>query len=64
MLIVDTAECGGLKVIKSHTRGITSPTIKREMRRRYAIEPVIGQLKKDGHRERYLATTRVRATLC
>ena len=31
------------------TRGITSPTIRREMRRRSAIEPVIGHLK--GKRE-------------
>lgn len=42
----------GLDIIISHTRGITSPTIKREMRRRNAIEPVIGHLKDDGHLER------------
>ena len=42
----------GLDVIITHTRGITSPTIKREMRRRSAIEPVIGHLKSDGHLER------------
>jgi transposase len=36
----------------SHTRGITSPTIRREMRRRNAIEPVIGHLKDDGLLER------------
>ncbi len=42
----------GLEVIITHTRGITSPTIKREMRRRSAIEPVIGHMKQDGHLER------------
>ena len=42
----------GLDVIISYTRGITSPTIKRELRRRNAIEPVIGHLKGDGHLER------------
>lgn len=41
-----------LDVIISHTRGIASPTIKREMKRRNAIEPVIGHLKQDGHLER------------
>ena len=34
------------------TRGIASPTIRREMRRRNAIEPVIGHLKSDGLLER------------
>ena len=42
----------GLDVIITHTRGIISPTIKREMRRRSAIEPVIGHMKQDGHLER------------
>ena len=42
----------GLDVTISHTRGITSPTIRREMRRRAGIEPVIGHLKDDGHLER------------
>jgi IS5 family transposase len=42
----------GLQVHVSHTRGITSPTIKRELRRRNAIEPVIGHMKQDGHLER------------
>ncbi len=42
----------GLDVIISYTRGITSPTIKRELKRRNAIEPVIGHLKGDGHLER------------
>ncbi|PRX28360.1 IS5 family transposase, partial [Meinhardsimonia xiamenensis] len=37
----------GLEVILSHTRGIASPTIRREMRRRNAIEPVIGHMKAD-----------------
>lgn len=42
----------GLDIIISYTRGILSPAIKREMRRRSAIEPVIGHLKTDGHLER------------
>jgi IS5 family transposase len=42
----------GLQVVVSHTRGITSPTIRREMRRRNAIEPVLGHLKTDGLLER------------
>ena len=42
----------GLDVIIANTRGIKSPTIKREMRRRNAIEPVIGHMKDDGHLER------------
>jgi len=42
----------GLDITLSHTRGITSPTIRREMRRRNAIEPVIGHLKEDGLLER------------
>jgi len=36
----------------SHTRGIASATIRRELRRRNAIEPVIGHMKQDGHLER------------
>lgn len=43
---------GDLDITLSQTRGITSPTIRREMRRRSAIEPVIGHLKEDGHLER------------
>lgn len=42
----------GLDIIISHTRGITSPTVRQEMRRRSGIEPVIGHLKQDGHLER------------
>ena len=42
----------GLAITVSHTRGITSPTIRREMRRRNGIEPVIGHLKGDGLLER------------
>ena len=42
----------GLDITISHTRGISSPTIRREMRRRNGIEPVIGHLKGDGHLER------------
>lgn len=58
----------GLEVTLSHTRGITSPTIRREMRRRNGIEPVIGHLKDDGHLERnHLAGTEgdaINAILC
>jgi IS5 family transposase len=42
----------GLQVVLSHTRGILSPTIRREMRRRNAIEPVLGHMKTDGLLER------------
>lgn len=42
----------GLQVVISHTRGIVSPTIRREMRRRNAIEPVLGHMKTDGLLER------------
>jgi len=42
----------GLEVHVSQTRGITSPTIRRELRRRNGIEPVIGHMKQDGHLER------------
>lgn len=42
----------GLDITISHTRGITSPTIRREMRRRNGIEPVIGHMKDDGLLER------------
>ncbi len=45
-------ERDGLDITISHTRGITSPTVRREMRRRSGIEPVIGHLKEDGHLER------------
>ena len=41
-----------LDITLSHTRGITSPTIRREMRRRNGIEPVIGHMKDDGLLER------------
>lgn len=34
------------------SKGITSPTIKRELRRRNAIEPIIGHTKSDGLLER------------
>ena len=42
----------GLEVHVSHTRGIASATVRRELRRRNAIEPVIGHIKQDGHLER------------
>jgi len=45
-------ERAGLEVTLSQTRGIVSPTVKREMRRRSAIEPVIGHMKADGLLER------------
>jgi IS5 family transposase len=58
----------GLDITVSHTRGITSPTIRREMRRRNGIEPVIGHLKGDGLLERnHLAGTQgdaINAILC
>ena len=61
-------ECDGLDVTISQTRGITSPTIRREMRRRSGIEPVIGHLKEDGHFERnHLSGTEgdaINAILC
>ncbi len=38
----------GLQVVVSHTRGVTSPTIRREIRRRNGIEPVLGHMKTDG----------------
>jgi len=41
----------GLEVHVSHMRGIASPTIRRELRRRNAIEPVIGHMMQDGHLE-------------
>ena len=42
----------GLQVVVAHTRGLASPTIRREMRRRNAIEPVLGHMKADGLLER------------
>lgn len=46
------------EVYVSRTRGITSPTIKSELRHRSAIEPVIGHMKADGKLERnWLAGT-------
>jgi IS5 family transposase len=39
---------GTAKVYLAHTPGITSPTIKRELRRRNGIEPIIGHTKSDG----------------
>lgn len=42
----------GLQVVISHSRGVTSPTIRREMRRRNGIEPVLGHMKADGLLER------------
>ena len=39
---------GGLEVHVSHTRGIASPAVRRELRRRNGIEPVIGHMKQEG----------------
>jgi IS5 family transposase len=43
---------GTAEVYIAHIRGIASPTIKRELRRRNAIEPIIGHNKSDGLLER------------
>ena len=43
---------GQAQVYIAHSRGIMSPTIKRELRRRNAIEPIIGHTKSDGLLER------------
>jgi IS5 family transposase len=43
---------GKAQVYISRMRGITSPTIRRELKRRSAIEPVIGHTKSDGLLER------------
>lgn len=43
---------GRAKVYIGHTRGLASPTIKRELVRRYAIEPIIGHTKSYGLGER------------
>jgi IS5 family transposase len=43
---------GKARVFISRMRGITSPTIRRELRRRSAVEPVIGHTKSDGLLER------------
>lgn len=43
---------GKAEVYIAHRRGISSPTIKRELRRRNAIEPIIGHTKSDGLLER------------
>jgi len=43
---------GAAKVYISRMRGIPSPTIRRELKRRSAIEPIIGHTKSDGLLER------------
>ncbi|MEC5293691.1 IS5 family transposase [Aurantimonas sp. C2-6-R+9] len=40
------------RVFIAHSRGIASPTVRRELRRRNAIEPIIGHTKSDGLLER------------
>lgn len=44
---------GPAKVYIAHSRGIASPTIRRELRRRNAVEPIIGHTKSDGLLERH-----------
>jgi IS5 family transposase len=46
------AKAGHSEIYISRQRGLASPTIKRELRRRSAVEPVIGHLKSDGLLER------------
>jgi transposase, IS5 family len=46
------AKAGHTQIYISRQRDLPSPTIKRELRRRGAIEPVIGHLKSDGLLER------------
>jgi transposase, IS5 family len=46
------AKAGYTEIYISRQRGLSSPTIKRELRRRSAVEPVIGHLKSDGLLER------------
>lgn len=41
------------QVYLSNTRGIASPTVKRELRRPSAVEPIIGHTKADGKVERH-----------
>jgi IS5 family transposase len=43
---------GKAEVYIAHSRGISSPTIKRELKRRNAVEPIIGHTKSDGMLER------------
>ena len=43
---------GKAQIYISRMRGIPSPTIRRELKRRSAIEPVIGHTKSDGLLER------------
>jgi IS5 family transposase len=46
------AKAGHAEIYISRQRNLPSPTIKRELRRRSAVEPVIGHLKSDGLLER------------
>ena len=46
------AKAGHTAIYISRQRDLPSPTIKRELRRRSAVEPVIGHLKSDGLVER------------
>jgi IS5 family transposase len=41
------------QVYLANTRGIASPTVKRELKRRSAVEPIIGHTKADGKLERH-----------
>lgn len=46
------AKAAGADIYVSRQRNLPSPTIRRELKRRSAIEPVIGHLKADGLLER------------
>ncbi len=46
------AKAGHAEIYISRQRNLPSPTVKRELRRRSAVEPVIGHLKSDGLLER------------
>jgi len=46
------AKTAGAEIYISRQRNLPSPTIRRELKRRSAIEPVIGHLKSDGLLER------------
>jgi hypothetical protein len=49
---IGNKHCGKAQVYIAHARGIASPTIKRELRRRNTVEPILGHTKSDGLLER------------
>ena len=59
---------GATKVFKTGARRGVTKKIKREMRQRAAVEPVIGHMKSDGHLDRnYLLGSqgdKINAVLC